>query len=190
LRQRLESYALSLHPDKTRLIEFGRHAAANRERRGLGKPETFNFLGFTHICGRTRNGKFSLQRKTRRDRLRAKLREVKETMRRRLHAPINEQGTWLRQVVRGYFAYHAVPNNIQAPAAFRRGIKWLWWRSLRRRSEKDRTTRSAINRLVARWLPKPGITHPWPEKRFAVTHPRWEPDARIGHVRFCAGGAQ
>src|SRR6266851_1675314 len=122
--------------------------------------------------------------------LRAKLREVKETLRRRLHAPINEQGTWLQQVVRGYFAYHAVPNNIQALAAFRRGIKWLWWRSLRRRSEKDRTTRSAINRLVARWLPKPGITHPWPEKRFAVTHPRWEPDARIGHVRFCAGGAQ
>src|SRR6266849_2703194 len=190
LRQRLESFALSLHPDKTRLIEFGRHAAANRERRGCGKPETFHFLGFTHICGRTRNGKFSLQRKTRRDRLRAKLREVKETLRRRLHAPINEQGTWLQQVVRGYFAYHAVPNNIQALAAFRRGIKWLWWRSLRRRSEKDRTTRSAINRLVARWLPKPGITHPWPEKRFAVTHPRWEPDARIGHVRFCAGGAQ
>jgi hypothetical protein len=167
----LESFALSLHPDKTHLIEFGRHAAANRERRGLGKPETFNFLGFTHICGRTRNGKFSLHRKTRRDRLRAKLREVKETLRRRLHAPINEQGTWLRQVVRGYFADHAVPNNIQALAAFRRGIKWLWWRSLPhgsspwaegpRRSEKDRTTRSAINRLVARWLPKPGITHPW-----------------------------
>ena len=188
LRQRMESFALGLHPDKTRLIEFGRHAA-NRERRGLGKPETFNFLGFTHICGHTRNGKFSLHRKTRRDRLRAKLREVKETLRRRLHAPINEQGTWLRQVVTGYFAYHAVPNNIQALAGFRRGIKWLWWRSLRRRSEKDRTTRSAINRLVARWLPKPGITHPWPEQRFAVTHPRWEPDARIGHVRFCAGGA-
>jgi len=190
LRERLESFALSLHPDKTRLIEFGRFAAANRERRGLGKPETFNFLGFTHICGRTRNGKFSLRRQTRRDRLRAKLREVKETMRRRLHAPIREQGAWLRQVVTGYFAYHAVPNNIQALAAFRRGIKWLWWRSLRRRSEKDRTPRSAINRLVARWLPKPRITHPWPEQRFAVTHPRWEPDARMGHVRFCAGGAQ
>ena len=108
----MESFALSLHPDKTRLIEFGRHAAANRERRGLGKPETFDFLGFTHICGRTRNGKFSLHRKTRRDRLRGKLREVKETLRRRLHATIDEQGAWLRQVVRGYFAYHAVPNNI------------------------------------------------------------------------------
>ena len=190
LRERLESFALSLHPDKTRLIEFGRHAAANRERRGLGKPETFDFLGFTHICGRTRNGKFSLHRKTRRDRLRAKLREVKETLRRRPHAAIDEQGAWLRQVVTGYFAYHAVPNNIQALSAFRRGVRWLWWRSLRRRSQKDRTTRRAINRLVARWLPTPRITHPWPEPRFAVTHPRWEPDARIGHVRFCAGGAQ
>jgi RNA-directed DNA polymerase len=187
LRERLESFALSLHPDKTRLIEFGRHAAANRERRGLGKPETFDFLGFTHICGRTRNGKFSLHRKTRRDRLRAKLREVKETLRRRLHAAIDEQGTWLRQVVTGYFAYHAVPNNIQALSAFRRGVRWLWWRSLRRRSQKDRTTRRAINRLVTLWLPQPRITHPWPEQRFAVIHPRWEPDARIGHVRFCAG---
>ena len=190
LQQRLESFALSLHPDKTRLIEFGRHAAANRERRGLGKPETFDFLGFTHICGRTRNGKFSLHRKTRRDRLRAKLREVKETLCRRLHVGIDEQGAWLRQVVTGYFAYHAVPNNIQALSAFRRGVRWLWWRNLRRRSQKDRTTRRAINRHVAHWLPKPRITHPWPEQRFAVTNPRWEPDARMGHVRFCAGGVQ
>ena len=179
-----------LHPGKTRLIEFGRFAAANRTKRGLGKPETFDFLGFTHISGRTRNGKFSLHRKTRRDRLRARLREVKETLRRRLHTAIDEQGAWLRQVVTGYFAYHAVPNNIQALSAFRRGIRWLWGRSLRRRSQNDRTTRTAINRLVAQWLPKPRITHPWPEQRFAVTHPRWEPDARIGHVRFCAGGAQ
>src|ERR1700730_16040982 len=189
LRERLESFALSLHPDKTRLIEFGRHAAGNRERGGLGNPETFNFLGFTHICGRTRNGKFSLHRKTRRDRLRAKLREGKATLPARADVPLNEQRTWLRQVVRGCVAYHAVPNNIQALSAFRRGVRWLWWRSLRRRSQKDRTTRTAINRLVAQWLPKPRITHPWPEQRFAVTHPRWEPDARIGHVRFCAGGA-
>jgi RNA-directed DNA polymerase len=190
LRQRLASFALSLHPDKTRLIEFGRFAAANRAKRGLGKPETFDFLGFTHICGRTRNGKFSLHRKTRSDRLRAKLREVKETLRRRLHAPIDEQGAWLRQVVTGYFAYHAVPNNIQALNAFRRGIRWLWWRNLRRRGQKDRTTRKAINRLVQRWLPKPRITHPWPELRFAVTHPRWEPGAGMPHAGFCAGGAQ
>jgi len=190
LRQRLESFALSLHPDKTRLIEFGRFAAANRAKRGLGKPETFDFLGFTHISGRTRNGKFCLHWKTRSDRLRAKLREVKETLRRRLHAPIDEQGAWLRQVVTGYFAYHAVPNNIQALNAFRRGIRWLWWRNLRRRSQKDRTTRKAINRLVKRWLPKPRITHPWPEQRFAVIHPRWEPGAGMPHAGFCAGGAQ
>jgi group II intron reverse transcriptase/maturase len=187
LRQRLESFALSLHPDKTRLLEFGRFAAANRARRGLGKPETFDFLGFTHISGRTRNGKFSLHRKTRRDRLRAKLREVKETLRRRLHTATDKQGAWLRQVVTGYFAY-AVPNNIQALRAFRRGVGWLWWRSLRRRSQKDRTTRKAINRLVARWLPQPRITHPWPEQRFAVTHPRWEPGAGMPHAGFCAGG--
>ncbi len=190
LKDRLGQFALTLHPDKTRLIEFGRFAAANRAKRGLGKPETFNFLGFTHISGRTRNGKFCLHRKTRRDRLRAKLREVKETLRRRLHATIHEQGAWLRQVVRGYFAYHAVPTNIQALAAFRRTIRWLWWRNLRRRSQKDRTSWAAINRLVDRWLPKPRITHPWPEQRFAVNHPRQEPDVRIVQVRICAGGAQ
>ena len=140
-----------------------------------------------HLCGRTRNGKFSWRRKTR---LRARLREVKETLRRRLHIATDEQGAWLRQVVTGYFAYHAVPNNIQALSAFRRGVRWLWWRSLRHRSQKDRTTRTAINRLVRHWLPTPRITHPWPDQRFAVIHPRWEPDARIGHVRFCAGGVQ
>jgi hypothetical protein len=155
LRERLESFALSLHPDKTRLIEFGCHAAANRARRGLGKLETFDFLGFTHICGRTRNGKFSLHRKTRRDRLRAKLREVKETLRRRLHAAIDEQGARVRQVVTDYFAYHAVPNNIQALSAFRRGVRWLWWRSLRRRSQNDRTTRTVINGLVHSGFPSP-----------------------------------
>ena len=131
-----------------------------------------------------------MHRKTRRDRLRAKLCEVKETLRRRLHAAVDEQGAWLRHVVTGYFADHAVPNNIQALSAFRCGVRWLWWRSLRRRSQKDRTTRTAINRLVRQWLPTSRITHPWLEQRFAVTHPRWEPDARMGHVRFCAGRVQ
>lgn len=111
LRERLEKFALSLHPDKTRLIKFGRHAVDNREKRGLGKPETFNFLGFTHICGRSRAGYFQLKRKTRRDRMRAKLKALKGELRRRMHAPIPEQGRWLAQVVRGYFAYHAVPTN-------------------------------------------------------------------------------
>ena len=109
LRARLEKFALSLHPDKTRLIEFGRHAADNRGKRGLGMPETFNFLGFTHICGRSRAGYFQLKRKTRRDRMRVKLKALKGELRRRMHAPIPEQGRWLAHVVRGYFAYHAVP---------------------------------------------------------------------------------
>jgi group II intron reverse transcriptase/maturase len=190
LRQRLAEFALTLHPQKTRLLEFGRHAAASREGRGKGKPESFDFLGFTHICGRTRKGRFTLVRKTRRDRLRAKLREVKETLRRSLHAPVGEQGAWLGQVTRGFNAFYAVPHNVQALASFRRHIRWLWWRSLRRRSQRDRTGWTAVGRLVAHWLPKPHILHPWPEKRFAVRHPRWEPGARIGHAGFCAGGAQ
>ena len=111
MRKRFEEFSLSLHPDKTRLIEFGRHAADRRAQRGLGKPETFKFLGFTFICGRSRAGKFLLKRKSRRDRMRAKLKEIKEELRRRMHQPIPEQGTWLAQVVRGYFAYHAVPTN-------------------------------------------------------------------------------
>ena len=119
MRARMQEFALTLHPDKTRLIEFGRHAAANREQRGLGKPETFNFLGFTFICGTTRQGKFQLYRKTRRDRMRAKLRMMKEAMRRRMHQSIPEQGSWLRQVVRGYFNYHAVPTNFDALKVFR-----------------------------------------------------------------------
>ena len=176
LRQRLESFALSLHPDKTRLIEFGRFAAANRERRGLGKPETFNFLGFTHICGRTRNGKFSLRRKTRRDRLRAKLREVKETLRRPPARP-DRRARHLAAAGRDRLLCLSCRAQ-QHPGARRLPARHqvaVWWRSLPhgsspwakgpRRSEKDRTTRSAINRLVARWLPRPGITHPWPEKR-------------------------
>jgi hypothetical protein len=119
MRMRFEEFALSLHPDKTRLIEFGRLAAARRARRGLGKPETFTFLGFTFICGKSRQGKFLLCRKTRRDRMRAKLREIKEELRRRLHQPIPEQGHWLRQVVSGFFNYHAVPTNGRALVAFR-----------------------------------------------------------------------
>src|SRR5882762_106770 len=118
MRERLREFSLSLHPDKTRLIEFGRLAAARLARRGLGKPETFNFLGFTFFCGKSRRGKFLIHRKTRRDRMRAKLREIKEELRRRMHHPIPEQGRWLRQVVSGFFAYHAVPTNSAALGAF------------------------------------------------------------------------
>ena len=177
LQQRMEKFALSLHPDKTRLIEFGRFAATNRARRGLGKPETFNFLGFTHICGRSRRGLFQLKRKSRRDRMRAKLRAIKEELRRRMHEPIPQQGQWLRQVVRGYFAYHAVPTNVASLSAFRNHVVDLWRRTLKRRSQKDHTTWDRLARLAADFLPAPRILHPWPDARFAVTHPRWEPNA-------------
>jgi group II intron reverse transcriptase/maturase len=174
MRERLQEFALSLHPDKTRLIEFGRFAAANRKQRGLDKPETFNFLGFTFICGKSRQGFFLLKRKTRRDRMRAKLRMVKQEMRRRMHQPIPEQGRWLWHVVRGYFNYYAVPMNTRALAVFRAEIAGSWHRVLNRRSQKAALTRARMDRLIDDWLPKPRILHPWPDKRFAVTHPRWE----------------
>jgi RNA-directed DNA polymerase len=177
LQQRMEKFALSLHPDKTRLIEFGRCAAENRARRGLGKPATFDFLGFTHICGRSRKGLFQLKRKSRRDRMRAKLRAIKAELRRRMHAPLPQQGRWLRHVVGGYFAYHAVPTNIASLSAFRHHVTDLWRRALKRRSQKDRTTWCRIAALAAAFLPVPRILHPWPDARFAVTHPRWEPGA-------------
>ncbi len=188
--RRLAEFALTLHPEKTRLIEFGRFAADNRARRGLGKPETFNFLGLTHICGRSRRGKFLLRRKTRRDRMRAKLKAVKGELMRRRHEPIPQQGKWLGQVVGGFFGYHAVPTNSAALSAFLHHVKDLWRRALRRRSQKDRSTWLRIDRLAADFLPKPLIRHPWPRARFAAPHPRWEPYALIGPVRFCAGGAQ
>jgi RNA-directed DNA polymerase len=190
MRERLQEFALSLHPDKTRLIEFGRFAAANRKRRGLGKPETFTFLGFTFICGKSHRGKFQVQRKTRRDRMRAKLQAIKKELRLRMHQPIPAQGKWLGHVVNGYFNYHAVPTNSRALSAFRHFVTDLWLRSLRRRSQKDCTTWERITRLANDWLPKPRVRHPWPDVRFAVRHPRWEPYARIGPVRICAGGAQ
>jgi hypothetical protein len=190
VRNRLEEFSLSLHPDKTRLIQFGRFAANHRAQRGFGKPETFNFLGFTFICSTGRNGRFLLQRKTRRDRLRAKLKEVKEEMRQRRHQPIPEQGKWLKQVLTGFLAYYAVPTNGRTLSAFRYRIIDLWRRSLRRRSQKDRTNWERITKLVNDFLPRVRILHPWPLARFAVTHPRWEPSARIGPARICAGSAQ
>ena len=122
--------------------------------------------------------------------MRAKLQEIKKELRRRMHQPIPEQGKWLRQVVTGYFAYHAVPTNGHALMAFRFHIANLWRRTLKKRSQKDETTWDRITKLADDWLPKPRILHPWPRQRFAVKHPRWEPDARIGPVRICAGGAQ
>lgn len=177
MRLRLEEFKLTLHPEKTRLIEFGRFAAENRCKRGLSKPETFSFLGFVHISGRTRTGHFQLKRKTRRDRMRTKLKAIKGELRRRMHEPIPEQGRWLAQVVRGYFAYHAVPTNFKSLTVFRDHVKVLWLRILRKRSQKDRTTWERINRLATEFLPTPKILHPWPNDRFIVKHPRWKPSA-------------
>jgi RNA-directed DNA polymerase len=177
MRLRFEQFSLALHPEKTRLLEFGRHAAANRMQRGLGKPETFTFLGFIFICGKSRRGAFQLQRKSRGDRMRAKLREIKEALRKRMHEPIPEQGRWLKQVVSGFFAYHAVPTNIRALGAFRYHVTDLWRRTLRRRSQKDGMTWERITKIADAWLPQPRILHPWPDRRFAVNHPRWEPSA-------------
>ncbi|MDE3158175.1 MAG: group II intron reverse transcriptase/maturase [Acidobacteriota bacterium] len=190
MRKRFEEFALSLHSEKTRLIEFGRYAAHNREQRGLGKPETFNFLGFTLICGRSRRGVFQLKRKTRRDRIRAKLREIREELRWRRHHSIPQQGQWLQQVVRGFFAYHAVPTNMSALVVFRYRVTELWQRALKQRSQRDKTTWRRARKIADDWLPKPKILHPWPSDRFAVKHPRWEPYAGKLHVRICAGGAQ
>ncbi len=190
MRTRLEEFALTLHPEKTRLIEFGRFAAENRKRRGLGKPETFNFLGFTFICGKSRRGKFQIKRKSRQDRLRAKLQVIKQELQRRMHQPIPVQGEWLKQVIRGYFNYHAVPTNRRALVTFRDEIIRKWRRILSRRSQTGTLTWERMKSLAKDWLPKPKVLHLWPMQRFTVTHPRWEPYAGKPLVRFCAGGAQ
>lgn len=168
LRHRMAQYGLELHPEKTRLIEFGRHADDDRRQRGQGKPETFTFLGFTHICGKTRGGKFQVMRHTIAKRMRAKLADIKAKLRSRMHHSIPDQGRWLRAVVGGYFRYYAVPTNIDALTAFRKQVTRLWLRTLKRRSQKARLTWRRIGQLVARWLPDAKILHPWPEVRFAV----------------------
>jgi group II intron reverse transcriptase/maturase len=172
MRERLREFSLSLHPDKTRLIEFGRFAAQNHEKRGRSKPETFKFLGFVLICGKSRRGGFQIWRKSRRDRMRGKLREIKEALRQRMHRPIPETGQWLAQVVAGYFAYHAVPTNSPAIAAFRYHVVILWHRQLLRRSQRARLVWTQMAKLADEFLPKPRILHPWPSVRFAVKHPR------------------
>jgi RNA-directed DNA polymerase len=168
LRERLARFNLELNAEKTRLIEFGRFAARDREARGLGKPETFQFLGFTHACGKTRKGRFKLKRITDSKRVCAKLRANRLEMRRRMHQPIPEQGCWLASVLRGHYRYYAVPDNIEALDAFRRQIIRNWLRTLRRRSQRDRLTWARMWLLADRWLPKPKILHPWPEQRFAA----------------------
>jgi RNA-directed DNA polymerase len=168
LRKRLSRFGLQLHPDKTRIIEFGRFAVQNRAERGVGKPETFNFLGFTHICAKTRNGKFTVLRKTMRQRLQRKLKEVYGELRRHMHDPIPNQGAYLRLVVAGHTRYYGVPLNAPSVSLFRKEVCRLWLKVLRRRSHKHNMTWERMERLVARWIPLARICHPYPFVRLGV----------------------
>jgi RNA-directed DNA polymerase len=166
LRDRLRGFALELHPEKTRLIRFGAFAASKRAQRGEGKPETFCFLGFVHICSNSMNGKFLVRRHTAASRMQRKLRELRQELRRRRHVPVPEQGAWLARVVRGFYAYYAVPTNIRRLSAFRFKVRRIWHKALRRRSQRDRTPWARMERLAEQWLPRPRILHPWPDLRF------------------------
>jgi group II intron reverse transcriptase/maturase len=173
LRERMQKFGLELHAEKTRLIEFGRFAEENREQRGEGKPETFDFLGFTHICGKTRKGNwFTIRRQTVKKRMRAKLQAVKQELRKRWHKRVTENGEWLRSVVQGYFNYHAVPGNFVALRTFQREVARMWLEALRRRSQRDRYSWERFRQIVDRYLPSPRILHPSPLVRFDAMHPR------------------
>ena len=173
LQEQLRKVGLELHSEKTRMIEFGRFAESNRKRRGEGKPETFDFLGFTHMCGRTRTaGRFTVKRKTIGKRMRAKLQEIRQKMRQRMHDAIPETGKWLRSVVQGYFNYHAVPDNGNRLQAFRDGVTRYWWQTLSRRSQSGSIDWKRMNRLVRRWIPSIRIMHPYPSVRYDAIHPR------------------
>jgi RNA-directed DNA polymerase len=173
LRERLAKFGLELHPEKTRLIEFGRYANTNRERRGEGKPETFDFLGFTHWCGKGRKtGYFMVRRKTVKKRMRAKLEAIKAELRRRMHEPLASIGEWLRSVVRGYFQYHAIPGNTPSLGLFLFRLRRLWRNVIRRRGQKHQPSWERLQKLFHHWLPKPCVLHPYPHQRFDATHPR------------------
>ena len=169
LSERMRKFSLELHPEKTHLLEFGPFAAENRKKRGQGKPETFNFLGFTHICGKKRsNGRFTVKRQTIRKRLQAKLSAVKAELQRRMHHPIPQVGQWLRSVVGGHIRYYGVPSNGPALYLFRFQVGWLWHRSLSRRSQNGRVIWDRMRRLINRWLPPARICHPYPLRRMGV----------------------
>ena len=173
LKDRFAKFGLELHPEKTRLIEFGRFAQSNRARRNERPPETFDFLGFTHICGKSWRGDFAIHRQTSRKKLQAKLAEIKEELKRRMHHHPSEVGAWLRRVVTGWFRYYAVPGNSKRLQQFRYALCRLWLRTLRRRSQRGRgLTWARFNRHFQGWLPTPTILHPYPEQRFARRHPR------------------
>ena len=170
LRERLGKFGLELHPEKTRLIEFGRFAAERRSEAGLGKPETFSFLGFTHYCAKTRKGAFTIRRQSMAKRMRAKLLEIKAQLKRYMHSPVAEMGAWLRSVVRGWFNYHAVPGNSPSLGRFRNEVGRIWFGVLRRRSQKFRRRRwQYMARLICYWLPPARILHPYPNERLVVT---------------------
>ena len=168
LRERLAKFGLELHSDKTRLLEFGRNAASDRERRGERKPETFDFLGFTHYCGQTRRGQFQVKRRTMLRCMLRKLAELKVELRRRLHSSVPEVGKWLGSVLKGHHRYYGVPDNYASLARFQRAAIKLWYRSLRRRSQRSTVTWQRMPRLEERWLPEPRIYHPYPEQRLRV----------------------
>lgn len=173
MRERLRAFGLTLHPEKTRLIEFGRFAASNRKRRGQGKPETFNFLGFTHICSLSTKGYFWVKRVTVRQRFRNKIREVKQELRKRISRPVHETGIWLRQVVVGYGNYHGIPGNSDILRRFRKLCVRLWLKTLRRRSQKGRKlTWKRFGPIADKYIPTLRICHPYPEVRFATTRGR------------------
>lgn len=191
LAERFAKFHLELHPEKTRLLEFGAYAAERRQRRGLGKPETFNFLGFTHICGKTRStGRFTVLRHTIRKRMQVKLQDVKTELRHRMHRPLREQGAWLRSVVRGHIRYYGVPTNGPALCVFRLQVGRLWFRTLRRRSQRDDLSWARMRRHIDRWLPPARVCHPYPTLGSWRHSLRQEPDAGNPHVRICGGGAQ
>jgi hypothetical protein len=170
-RERLLKFGLELHPDKTRRIEFGRFAERDRKRRGEGKPEAFDFLGFTHISGKNRKG-LTVKRKTISKRMRAKLLEIKQQPRGRMHEPVAQTGQWLRSIVKGYFNYHAVPGNIDSLATFRSRVTRLWRSMLIHRGGKRNLTWAWMSKLAGRWIPSPRILHPYPRVRFDASHPR------------------
>jgi group II intron reverse transcriptase/maturase len=171
-RERLAKFGLELHAEKTRLIEFGRFARNRRQARGEGEPESFTFLGFTHYCGINRAGKFTIRRQTARKRLEAKLQQVKQTLRARMHEPVPKVGEWLRRVLNGFYQYHAVPGNWASLKRFRLQIGRYWRHVLRRRSQRARITLSRMARLYDRWLLQPRVVHPYPSVRFDAMHPR------------------
>jgi RNA-directed DNA polymerase len=169
LDERMRKFQLELHPEKTRLLEFGPFAIQNRQRRGEGKPETFNFLGFTHICVKKRSNRmFTVLRQTIRKRLQTKLNEVKAELQRRMHQPIPEMGKWLQAVVRGHIRYYGVPLNQNALHIFRFQVGRLWHRALTRRSQNGRVLWDRMRRLITRWLPLPTVCHPYPLRRTGV----------------------